>query len=147
MKRTTLLTAQKFSLEYFKIMALAEHYNRPQVPIPRKCDECKKPCTSECMCGESFCSRACLRKSWESHKEICETVFENASFDVILTKMEMIRAMTPRERQIAEGIINDVQEAARIEQRKVMIIDRIIIIRLFSFIYAHKVCITIIIHV
>ena len=80
-KRSSLVTAQNFIKEYSKIMTLSEVYIRPQVPIPRKCDECNKPCTSECMCGESFCSRACLKKSWGSHKSICEAVFENASLD------------------------------------------------------------------
>eukprot|EP01036_Dinobryon_divergens_P031172 gene31172-40530_t len=100
------------------LLPTCEVYIRPQVPIPRKCDECNKPCTSECMCGESFCSRACLKKSWGSHKSICEAVFENASLEVLLTNMEMLKTMTLRERQIAEGIINDEQEAARIELRK-----------------------------
>jgi hypothetical protein len=49
-------------------------------------------------------------------------VFENGSLDILLTKMEMLKAMTLRERQIAEGIINDEQEAARIELRKVRVL-------------------------
>ena len=83
-----------------------------QYPIPRICDECKSPCISECLFGESFCSRACFRKSWK-------TVFENASFKILLSKMEMAEILTIREKEIAQGIINDVQEAARIELRKV----------------------------
>ena len=28
------------------------------------CSMCSTPCTSECICGELYCSRACLRKDW-----------------------------------------------------------------------------------
>ena len=138
MERSSLLTASTFAFEYSKIMELSEHYNPPQFPTPRRCDFCKKSCTSECICGESFCSRACLRKSWESHKGTCEEVFNFTIYEVVLTKMEMIKTLTSRERQIAEGIINDKQEAARIEQRKVGDDYRSnIIIILFSFIHTH----------
>ena len=44
---------------------------------------------------------------------------ENASFEILLSKIELAEILTIREKEIAQGIINDVQEAARIELRKV----------------------------
>jgi len=42
---------------------------KPAPPtFPTKCDSCKKVCTSECaICGEIYCSRECMRKSWKDH--------------------------------------------------------------------------------
>ena len=61
-------------------MQLAPHYSPPAVPIPKNCDQCEKPCTSECMCGEVFCSRACMLVDWKKgHRQLCETVVENTS--------------------------------------------------------------------
>jgi len=44
---------------------------------------------------------------------------ENASFEILLSKIEMAEILTIRGKENAQGIINDVQEAARIELRKV----------------------------
>ena len=109
-KRSKMVDAQEFMLSIRRVQP-------DQYPIPRICDECKSPCISECLFGESFCSRACFRKSWK-------TVFENASFKILLSKMEMAEILTIREKEIAQGIINDVQEAALIELRKVKISSR-----------------------
>lgn len=53
------------------------------------CDECKAPCVSECICGEAFCSRACLRKGWTNHKPLCEQVVDNYGMGCMVTYMEM----------------------------------------------------------
>ena len=44
------------------------------------CDECGEPTTSECMCGEVFCSRKCLAKAWGDHRSLCETVIHYALY-------------------------------------------------------------------
>ncbi len=47
-----------------------EPYTPPQEPIPTGCDFCSKPCVSECMCGELFCSRECLQRHWTDHRDL-----------------------------------------------------------------------------
>ena len=54
---------------------LAESYTPPSTPIQRKCDCCGEKCHSECMCGEAFCSRECMKKDWKNHRRVCETIF------------------------------------------------------------------------
>ena len=50
--------------------------DRPHAPddVPGACDVCGEPTTSECMCGEVFCSRKCLAMVWGDHRSLCETV-------------------------------------------------------------------------
>ena len=66
--------------EYWRIfntkecMVMSEHDYDPPDGIPGVCDECGEPATSECMCGEMYCSRKCLNKVWGDHRSICETV-------------------------------------------------------------------------
>lgn len=55
---------------------------------PGKCDHCGKPCVSECICGEHFCSRECLRKDWKAHRSMCEQVVEQAEFGTLITYIE-----------------------------------------------------------
>jgi len=63
--------------------------HRANVGTAGKCDICATPCTSECMCGELYCSRACLRKSWPGHRRLCEAVFENTMLGTMFTHLEM----------------------------------------------------------
>lgn len=62
--------------------------SKPPTDVLGKCDECDAPCTSECICGESFCSRACLLKNWPSHQHICARVLEQAEMGAMLTYIE-----------------------------------------------------------
>jgi hypothetical protein len=57
------VNANDFGMLYKDRMELGPSYTLPATPIPTVCDECKQPCTSECICGELFCSRTCLRAS------------------------------------------------------------------------------------
>ena len=59
---------------------------RSEIP-PRKCEVCSKECISECICGESYCSRICQIKEWENHKEICNTVRENNIISINFTEV------------------------------------------------------------
>ena len=85
-------------------LRLAAVYNPPITPIAKKCDSCGKPCQSECMCGEAFCSRACMRRDWGEHRRICETVFEsNGALSTFMTQAEMKQRLTDAELQTALG--------------------------------------------
>ena len=53
------------------------------------CDECGAPCLSECICGEAFCSRTCLRKAWPKHKPLCEQVVDNCQMGCMVSYVEM----------------------------------------------------------
>ena len=121
--------AQEFAEQYRNLgITMADSYTPPRVPVPRKCDECKKPCTSECFCGEIihhtpsihpyqptlsttlpptgelYCSRDCLGKAWKSgHRKLCEMVFDNGKTACILTQTEMQKTLTKAEYDFATG--------------------------------------------
>jgi hypothetical protein len=44
---------------------------------PRTCDVCKVETQSECMCGLSYCSRACQRTDRAKHEEHCDLIAAN----------------------------------------------------------------------
>jgi len=58
-----MLSVDEFAVAYQPHMQLSTGpYQAPHPPLLRTCDRCKRECTSECgICGESFCSRACLK--------------------------------------------------------------------------------------
>eukprot|EP00729_Bicosta_minor_P013186 gene13186-22889_t len=68
-----------------------------QIPVICDADDCTNTCTSECMCGEVWCSRECMKKDWGSghpvngHRHICEAIFDNSSLAAVLTRMEMMK--------------------------------------------------------
>lgn len=89
---------------YMKILPDAGDIRRPT--LPRKCDECKKVCESECgLCGEAFCSRACLKKNFNSgHREACEMVYDNGgNLGSLFTTIEMQQRLTAEELAAATG--------------------------------------------
>lgn len=49
--------------------------------VPILCSACHQPCTSECICGELFCSRTCLRNAWPDHSLMCKIVVDENSID------------------------------------------------------------------
>ena len=61
-------------------------YQPPVPPPPRTCDHCNRICKAECICGEAYCDKDCQAADWDSHQEICETICENSSLAVMLTK-------------------------------------------------------------
>ena len=55
----------------------------------KPCDVCKKICSSECFCGEAYCSRSCQRQAWGNHRRTCERIFEECmSIGYMLTQYE-----------------------------------------------------------
>ena len=69
-----------------------------QIPVICDADDCTNTCTSECMCGEVWCSRECMKKDWggghpvNGHQHICKTIFDNGgSLAALLTRMEMMK--------------------------------------------------------
>lgn len=65
---------------------LKSGYVPPSPPLPRFCDYCKRQCTAECRCGEAYCDKDCQAMDWQNHREICETVADNAELAMSLTK-------------------------------------------------------------
>lgn len=59
---------------------------RSEMP-PRKCNNCKIECVSECICGECYCSRACQLKEWREHKRTCDLIRENNFMSFMLTEL------------------------------------------------------------
>ena len=53
---------------------MATEYTRPKIPIPRKCDNCKRVHVSMRVRRSLYCSRKCLRENWKDHKRICATI-------------------------------------------------------------------------
>jgi len=49
----------------------------------RRCYRCDKVCDSECICGETFCSRDCLILEYELHQRSCHEV-RNAHLEAII---------------------------------------------------------------
>ena len=67
---------------------LPESQRPPRSSCPsRKCDSCKKECVSECICGESYCSRSCQVKEWKDHKNICDTLRDNNTMAFTFTEL------------------------------------------------------------
>eukprot|EP00854_Cymbomonas_tetramitiformis_P026798 gene26798-32936_t len=97
------ISAPEFISEYQSRMKLADSYTLPDLPVPKTCDVCGTHCRSECLCGEVFCSRSCMRQVWGRHREICETVHENGQFAAMLTQMEMKGVLTGAEMAAAMG--------------------------------------------
>lgn len=82
-------------------------YKTPSPPIPKKCDNCKRECLSECgICGEPYCSRECLKANFKDHRKLCMTVHENCSFYPTLTAMEWRQSLTPG--QYNEGLTGEI---------------------------------------
>ena len=105
---SALLTADDFVGEYKDFMSLATvEYIPPAISVERHCDCCGEGCESECMCGEIFCSRACMKKEWKNHREMCETVFDNGTVPAMMTQnesqMEMRENLSPDEFKAALG--------------------------------------------
>jgi len=73
-------------------------------PLVRRCDACDAECTSTCMCGESFCSRACLLGGWADHREICALVADNSRTGHMLTQLEMAGALSTADYAAAYGM-------------------------------------------
>ena len=92
---------------------LTTSYTPPAVRIPTKCDECKELCTSQCVCGENYCSRKCLRKAWPEHCQICELVAENNEIALVITQFEMEEKLSPQELMVAMGEGSGLEAAAR----------------------------------
>lgn len=97
LERIGSVTVKQFSKSVSECMQQGTLQLLPGSTVPAQaqglCDVCGTLCTSECaLCGECFCSRACLAEGWNSHREVCETVFEDAgcSLGVLLTHTEMI---------------------------------------------------------
>jgi len=68
------------------------------------CDECKAPCVSECICGEAFCSRACLRKAWPKHKPLCEQVVDNCGTGCMVSYMEMCSSCVDSDCDVSQAL-------------------------------------------
>lgn len=60
------------------------------LPDVFECDHCHRAIhlasPPECICGEIYCSVQCHNEAWKDHREICETVQENALLDCTLTR-------------------------------------------------------------
>ncbi len=98
------MTSEVFLRLSNKYMVLAEAYRPPEVSIPKICDVCGKETTCECMCGEVYCSRACLRQAWmDQHRRVCEVVVENGGVAVMLTQIEMKQSLLASELRAALG--------------------------------------------
>ena len=94
---STHLTHSQFSKSVSECMSMLAISSSPYTPcadLVRTCSSCKVPCTSECMCGESFCSRKCMRKEWANHREICKMIYANNEMDWTLTQFEMKHRLT-----------------------------------------------------
>ena len=55
------------------------------------------------MCGEAFCSRECMAKDWKTHRQICETVYDNGMIATVVTQMEMTKRLTKAEMEQCLG--------------------------------------------
>jgi MYND finger len=103
--RRRVCSAKTFVGVMSNFLQLADPYTPPAAPIPRFCDECNQQCESECMCGEVYCSRACLREAWQrGHRDICEVVHDNGECALLANKTEMSMYLTKEEMDIAMGI-------------------------------------------
>jgi hypothetical protein len=110
------VNANDFVMLYKDRMELGPSYTPPATPIPTVCDECKQPCISECICGELFCSRTCLKNAWPGHRSMCELVVENNKFALMMTQIEMSEKLSPVEMLVAMGDEATVKAAAREEK-------------------------------
>ena len=93
-------------------MELDPGFVQPDEQCPAVCDAdgCTNTCITECMCGEVWCSRECMKKDWvqtetrKGHRTICTVVFENGTVPGILTRLEMKRLLDPVEYAQAFGV-------------------------------------------
>ena len=97
---------------------MATEYTRPKIPIPRKCDNCKKECMSVCACGEAYCSRKCLRENWKDHKRICATIYDNNRMNQVLTKLEMKSELSNKHMEDSLGIVRPGQKVIIMKKGK-----------------------------
>lgn len=102
------MTAPVFVDSIIKLGALqqstSEGYEPPPGPLPRTCGWCRQPCTSQCLCGQAFCSRPCMESAWASHREACKTLFEqDYGTAALVTLMEMKDRLSADEWQMAIG--------------------------------------------
>ena len=54
-------------------------------PNAKLCEACGVPTSCQCACGESYCSRACLRAAWRKHAPVCYVVARRV--DIIETRV------------------------------------------------------------
>ena len=99
-------------------MKLAPSFKLPNSEQFSKCDECGKACTSECQCGELFCSRRCMAKQWAAHRKICETVHDNSEVAILLTQVEMHESLTSEEKWVALGDKTSAAHAAKYNKKE-----------------------------
>ena len=113
------LTSAEFVQQFTAFpLLVSQSYAPPKEPIPSACDMCDKPCISECMCGELFCSRACLKRNWRDHREACQQVCDNTNLAVLVSRIEMQRALTPLEFATATNDTATLAKLARVEQKQ-----------------------------
>ena len=89
---TTQLSHAQFSKSMVDCLSMLKRSSDPYTPcadLVRKCDTCKVSCTSECMCGEAYCSRECMRKDWACHRATCMLIYDNNTMGWALTQFEM----------------------------------------------------------
>ncbi|GMH54594.1 hypothetical protein TrRE_jg13200 [Triparma retinervis] len=88
------MSVKQFQMEIVSAMQTGRLHltpsNEPSRQAKGLCEVCKTPCLSECICGENFCSRACLKKGWKTHQNICDTVIENNSIACSFTHLEFL---------------------------------------------------------
>jgi len=75
---------------------------------PPKCEKCGVSLTMsdppECACGAHFCSVACHKAEWSSHKKLCDMVEDNNGLALLLTSyywqmQELVISPTGRDMQ------------------------------------------------
>jgi hypothetical protein len=85
----------------------AEH--RTSHNTEKTCDVCKKKdVISECgLCGEIYCSRACMKVAWSDpaypHRNLCELVVENGRCNLLCNMLHAKEKFTQEELNIAYG--------------------------------------------
>ena len=82
---STVLRQDEFYKKALPTMQLRPPFTHSADTV-RACQECDRPCRSECACGEPYCSRACQAKGWDMHKKNCSILMECHPLAMKLTK-------------------------------------------------------------